>query len=282
VTAGWQEIGDGCFRRRYRAFDLNIGVVQGSDGLLVLDTRADLRQAEELLDHLAAFGQPVRWVVNSHWHFDHLFGNQRFREAAGGSGRPADAEVAADLELWGHEALPPMLARSEAEGFRADLRAMATRGDEYDRAGPDPAGPPGRRGPRPRPRRPGSGAGPPRAHVTPTTTLSRCRAPASSTPGTCWRSPPCRPAATTASSLDWPGTTDALVAAPTTFVPGHGDGWGWPPLPSRRPRSRTVASVIRALHEAGVRRPTLAEGRDRWPFLPAAARGGGPGLRRRA
>jgi hypothetical protein len=135
VTAGWQEIGDGCFRRRYRAFDLNIGVVRGSDGLLVLDTRADLRQAEELLDHLAAFGQPVRWVVNSHWHFDHLFGNQRFREAAGGSGRPADAEVAADLELWGHEALPPMLARSEAEGFRADLRAAYgdAAGDEYDR-----------------------------------------------------------------------------------------------------------------------------------------------------
>ena len=103
VTAGWQEVGDGCFRRRYRAFDLNIGVVRGSDGLLVLDTRADLRQAEELLDHLAAFGQPVRWVVNSHWHFDHLFGNQRFREAASGSGRPDDAEVAADLELWGHD-----------------------------------------------------------------------------------------------------------------------------------------------------------------------------------
>ena len=135
MTAGWQEIGDGCFRRRYRAFDLNIGVVRGSDGLLVLDTRADLRQAEELLDHLAAFGQPVRWVVNSHWHFDHLFGNQRFREAASGSGRPADAEVAADLELWGHEALPPMLARSEAEGFRADLRAAYgdAAGDEYDR-----------------------------------------------------------------------------------------------------------------------------------------------------
>jgi hypothetical protein len=35
----------GCFRRRYRQFDLNIGVVRGSDSLLVVDTRADLRQA---------------------------------------------------------------------------------------------------------------------------------------------------------------------------------------------------------------------------------------------
>ena len=83
----WQEVGDGCFRRRYQRFDLNIGVVRGSDALLVLDTRADLRQADELLRELTSFGRPVRWVVNSHWHFDHVFGNQRFVEAAHGEGR---------------------------------------------------------------------------------------------------------------------------------------------------------------------------------------------------
>jgi glyoxylase-like metal-dependent hydrolase (beta-lactamase superfamily II) len=80
----WDEVGDGCFRRRYRTFYLNIGVVRGSDALLIVDTRADLRQADELLDELRWFGRPVRWVVNSHWHFDHVFGNQRFVERARG------------------------------------------------------------------------------------------------------------------------------------------------------------------------------------------------------
>ena len=69
-------------------FDLNIGVVRGSDALLVVDTRADLRQADELLDELRWFGRPVRWVVNSHWHFDHVFGNQRFVERARGEIAP--------------------------------------------------------------------------------------------------------------------------------------------------------------------------------------------------
>lgn len=66
----WQELGDCCFRRRYERFDLTIGVVRGSDALVVVDTRADLREAGELLADLACFGRPVRWVVNSHWHFE--------------------------------------------------------------------------------------------------------------------------------------------------------------------------------------------------------------------
>ena len=131
----WQELGDGCFRRRYKTFDLNIGVVRGSDSLLVFDTRADLRQADELLDDLAYFGRPVRWVVNSHWHFDHVFGNQRFVErAAGDVGGPDSAPVSAELELWGHVDLPPMLLDNEEE-MRSTLRAFYSvdQADQFDR-----------------------------------------------------------------------------------------------------------------------------------------------------
>jgi len=73
--SGWSEIADGVLRRRYQPYDVGIAVVRGVDGLLVVDTRASHVQARELLDDLAELGAPVRWVVDSHAHFDHTFGN---------------------------------------------------------------------------------------------------------------------------------------------------------------------------------------------------------------
>jgi hypothetical protein len=46
--AMFDELGDGVFRRRYEALDLNIGVVLGEDGVLIVDTRAPHPQADEL------------------------------------------------------------------------------------------------------------------------------------------------------------------------------------------------------------------------------------------
>ena len=95
----FDELADGVFRRRYESLDLNIGVVISDDGVLVVDTRASHREADELRDELRMLTPlPVRWVVDTHWHWDHTFGNARFPEA----------------EIWGHE-----LCR----------RAMVERGD---------------------------------------------------------------------------------------------------------------------------------------------------------
>jgi len=83
----FDEIGDDVFRRRYESLDLNVGVVVGEDGVLVVDTRASHVQADELKAELATLTSlPVRWVVNTHWHWDHTFGNSRFDGS----------------EIWGH------------------------------------------------------------------------------------------------------------------------------------------------------------------------------------
>ena len=130
----WQEVGDGCFRRRYRDFDLNIGVVRGSDALLVLDTRADLRQADELLRELAPFGRPGQMggqqplALRPHLRQPALRRGRPRRPSAGfggGGGRG---------ELWGHRELPEQLLGDELQ-LRADLRARFgdEAGDEYDR-----------------------------------------------------------------------------------------------------------------------------------------------------
>jgi glyoxylase-like metal-dependent hydrolase (beta-lactamase superfamily II) len=97
----WQEVGERCYRRRYDSFDLNIGVVQGSDALLLIDTRCHDREAAELLDELRVFGtRPIRWIVNTHWHFDHSFGNAAIARAAGPR-----------VEIWGHRVMRDELLR---------------------------------------------------------------------------------------------------------------------------------------------------------------------------
>ncbi|MFI5730918.1 MBL fold metallo-hydrolase [Kribbella sp. NPDC051587] len=78
----WTEVGDRCWVRRYDEWDLNVGLVVGSEGALVIDTRATTEEASELLEHIRELtDQPVRWVVNTHAHFDHVNGNSVFTEA---------------------------------------------------------------------------------------------------------------------------------------------------------------------------------------------------------
>lgn len=72
----WGELAEGVYRRRYQSLDLNIGLVVGDAGVLVIDTRGSAVQAQELLDDIAAVtALPVPWVVDTHWHWDHTFGN---------------------------------------------------------------------------------------------------------------------------------------------------------------------------------------------------------------
>lgn len=84
----FDQLADGVFRRRYESLDINVGVVIGEQGVLIIDTRASHVEADELLDELGGLSPlPVKWVVDTHWHWDHTFGNARFPEA----------------EIWGHD-----------------------------------------------------------------------------------------------------------------------------------------------------------------------------------
>lgn len=56
----------------------NIGVSVGRDGVLLIDT-----QYAPLTDKIVAAvrelsDQPVRFIINTHWHFDHVGGNENF------------------------------------------------------------------------------------------------------------------------------------------------------------------------------------------------------------
>jgi glyoxylase-like metal-dependent hydrolase (beta-lactamase superfamily II) len=104
----WQELDDGVFLLRYNYLTQNIGVVIGSDGLVVIDTRSNPEQAAELRGDIRRLSDlPVRWVVNTHYHWDHSFGNSVFTESQlWGQVRCRQAlvdrgeEMLAELEAW--------------------------------------------------------------------------------------------------------------------------------------------------------------------------------------
>jgi glyoxylase-like metal-dependent hydrolase (beta-lactamase superfamily II) len=105
----WLEHGDGVFSKRYESLDLNIGAIDCGDGLLVIDTRAHHAQARELIGDLRRISTlPVRWVINTHHHWDHTFGNGEFADAA----------------IWGHERCRTHLA-DHGQAMRDRVKAMA-------------------------------------------------------------------------------------------------------------------------------------------------------------
>lgn len=77
------EVADRVLVARYPQWDVNVGLVLGRDGAVVIDTRASDRQGREVLDDVRRLGRDitVRHVVNTHVHFDHTFGNGAFDTA---------------------------------------------------------------------------------------------------------------------------------------------------------------------------------------------------------
>lgn len=103
----WVELGDRVFVRRYEFYDQNIGVILGSEQVLVIDTRSTHVQGREILEDLRMLTKdPVTIAVNTHGHFDHAFGNHVFRPAA----------------IWGQAGCPPFMDRT-AEQRRARIAA---------------------------------------------------------------------------------------------------------------------------------------------------------------
>jgi glyoxylase-like metal-dependent hydrolase (beta-lactamase superfamily II) len=80
----FHEVASDVWVSRYAWFDVNVTVVRGSSGLLVVDTHASAQAAREVVDDVRALGAgEVVAVVNTHEHFDHTFGNGTFRAAYG-------------------------------------------------------------------------------------------------------------------------------------------------------------------------------------------------------
>jgi glyoxylase-like metal-dependent hydrolase (beta-lactamase superfamily II) len=95
------EVGDRVWVARYDWYDVNVSVVAGSEGLLVVDTNASDEAAREVLGDLRRLSTaPLVAAVNTHVHFDHTFGNALFAA----EGAELIAHEAAAAALPGHAA----------------------------------------------------------------------------------------------------------------------------------------------------------------------------------
>jgi glyoxylase-like metal-dependent hydrolase (beta-lactamase superfamily II) len=75
------EVADRVWVARYEWYDVNVTLVEGEAGLLVVDTHASLEAGRAVLADVRRIStRPIVALVNSHEHFDHTFGNAAFLE----------------------------------------------------------------------------------------------------------------------------------------------------------------------------------------------------------
>ena len=80
---GLSELADGVFvHELHGAFVVNAGIVVGDDAVAVIDTGTIESEAREILAAVASVtDKQVRYVINTHYHGDHSFGNWWFLPA---------------------------------------------------------------------------------------------------------------------------------------------------------------------------------------------------------
>lgn len=82
----FDEIADGVFLLAYPVFKVNCVLVTGADRAMLIDTLSTDDQARSLRDAAARITSKPLTLVNTHFHFDHTFGNQTLAQG----------------DIWGH------------------------------------------------------------------------------------------------------------------------------------------------------------------------------------
>lgn len=117
----WHEIAEGVFRKRFEPCDVTVTAVVGSAGVAVVDTRCSLAEAREIKAQLRQLtSAPVRWVVNTHAHFDHCWGNAEF----------VAPRLTPSARIWGHASVPARLDPNDP-ALRSLVAQLAAQGPEW-------------------------------------------------------------------------------------------------------------------------------------------------------
>jgi glyoxylase-like metal-dependent hydrolase (beta-lactamase superfamily II) len=254
---GFTEVGDQVWVARYPWFDVNVTLVRGARGLLIVDTHASAVAAREVIDDIRQLGAgQVVAAVNTHEHFDHTFGNGELRAAYGAMPIHAHQTAAANTIPAGERIKTAYAAEPDPRAAEVIATAIVPATSTFDTTMTLDLGDrlvelihPGR----------GHTAGDlavwiPSASVL----LAGDLVEESSPPAFGADSYP----------LDWPQTLDvvqALIPPGCVVVPGHGAVVGTQFLAHQRAQLDAVASTIRELARSGVPLDQALSTGD-WPY----------------
>ncbi|MGH8878614.1 MAG: MBL fold metallo-hydrolase [Stackebrandtia sp.] len=102
----FQSVADGVYVRRHRVLDVNSSLILGAEHALLVDTLSTPDEARDLArDVRELTGLPIS-VVNTHFHFDHTFGNATI------------ADLLGVTEFWAHSSVIETLT-TDADEVRA-------------------------------------------------------------------------------------------------------------------------------------------------------------------
>ncbi len=109
-----EEFGDG-----YHGDIANIGFVVGSDAIAVIDSGGSYRVGQALREAIRARSPlPIRYVINTHVHSDHIFGNAAFEQDG--------------AQFIGHQKLAGAM-RTRADRYVSNLKKMLGDGADGSR-----------------------------------------------------------------------------------------------------------------------------------------------------
>jgi len=80
-AVGTQDLAPGLASVNWGPMGLNVGVSAGADGILLIDDQEEAGVPRLKAEIAKLSGGPVKLVINTHWHFDHVGGNAEFAKA---------------------------------------------------------------------------------------------------------------------------------------------------------------------------------------------------------
>jgi glyoxylase-like metal-dependent hydrolase (beta-lactamase superfamily II) len=249
---GFVEVGDRCWVARHELVDVNVGLVAGDLGVVVIDTHSSAATARRVLEHVRALGAgEVVAVVNTHAHWDHVLGNGVFAQEYDGLRIVAHEDVAATLRDEADEVLAEAGRHTDVAGTTVVVPdhtfssvKVVDLGDRIVEVVH-----PGR----------GHTAGDAVVRIADADVLyAGDLVEESGMPG---YGSDCFP-------LDWPVTLDlvsGMLGVGSVVVPGHGLPVDKDFVTDQRASIGVVAELVRELATSGVR-PDDMRGRGEWPY----------------
>lgn len=103
----------------HNSFGANAGIVIGRDGIVVIDTLISAKEAGKFIKDIRGVSdKPIKYVVNTHMHLDHTFGNCEFGKL--GAAIIASAAGKREMKPYAEPALKKAsaygLSKQEVEG----------------------------------------------------------------------------------------------------------------------------------------------------------------------